>query len=257
MKTNKSLVIKILVVVTYLGMVVVNTLANLLPINGIDTGAVSDSYPNLFAPAGSTFAIWGLIYTLLFIYTIYQLNLNKKGNQEIFNKVGIYFIITSVVNMLWIFSWHYDFMGLCVLLIATILIFLIKIAQSLDKQKLSLTEKLIIRTPFSIYFGWITVATIANIAVFLVSINWNGFGVAPSLWTIIVLIVGALIGLTRVFKARDIAYGLVFIWAYYGIYLKHTTFFASQYQNIIVTLLICISLFILAEVVIVLKKLKK
>lgn len=256
MKNNKNLIIKVLVAITYIGMVVVNALANLLPINGIATGAVSDSYPNLFAPAGMTFSIWGVIYLLLFIYTIYQFNLNKKGNEEIFNKVGKYFIFTSVINIIWILSWHYDFMGICVVLIASLLFFLIKIAVFLDKQKLSLREKLIIKTPFSIYFGWITVATIANIAVFLVSINWNGFGISEQVWTVIILLVGALIGILRMLKGKDIAYGLVFLWAYYGIFFKHTTFFGGVYKDIITTIFICFILFTLTEIFIISKKLK-
>lgn len=253
---KKNLIIKIITLVSYLGMVLVNALANLLPINGIDTGAVSDSYPNLFAPAGMTFSIWGVIYLLLFIYTIYQFNFKGRGNEVILRQVGIYLIITSVLNIAWIFSWHHDLTGLCVLLIVTILIFLIKIAQFLDKQKLSWTEKLIIQTPFSIYFGWITVATIANITVFLVSINWNGFGISDYIWTIIILFVGAGIGLGRILKGKDIAYGLVLIWAYFGIYTKHITFFEGQYKNIITSILVCIFLFVLAEIFVLLKKKK-
>lgn len=252
MKNNRNLNIKILATISFVGMVAVNALANILPINGINTGAVSNSYPNLFAPAGMTFFIWGVIYLLLLFYAIYQFSSSvsveeKERKNKIFNYVGSYFVVSSLANILWIFSWHYKLIPLTVLLIVTILISLIKIAKYLDRQELSSKEKFYIKLPFSIYFGWITVATIANITVFLVSIRWSGWGIAPEMWTVIVLFVSAIIGLARLIKDRDIAYGLVFIWAYFGIYLKHITFFSSQYKGIIISLLVYIILFTLAE----------
>ena len=252
MKTNKILKIKILAMLFFIGMVVVNALANILPINGINTGAVSNSYPNLFAPAGMTFSIWGVIYLLLLFYTVYQFLYpgdveNKERRDKIFGYVGSYFIISSMANILWIFSWHYKLIPLTVLFIITILLSLIKVVKYLDKQELSSKEKFYIKLPFSIYFGWITVATIANIAVLLVSIGWSGWGISPEIWTVIVLLVSAVIGLLRLIKDRDIAYGLVFIWAYFGIYLKHLTVFSSQYKGVITSLLIYIVLFTLAE----------
>lgn len=259
MKNNKSLFIKILATVSFVGMVVFNALANILPINGIDTGAVSDLYPNLFAPSGMTFSIWGVIYLLLLIYTIYQFTSpkyqnEKEKNEKILNEVGIYFIISSIANILWIFSWHHLLIPLTVLLIVIILVCLAKIARYLDKQELSNKGKLFIKLPFSVYFGWITVATIANITVFLVSVGFNGLGIAPSVWTMVVLFIGALIGIVRLIKDRDIAYGLVFIWAYYGIYFKHVTFFGGEYKGIIISLISCIALFVVAEVYVLFKR---
>lgn len=261
MKNNKSLNIKILATLFFIGMVVVNALANILPINGINTGAISDSYPNLFAPAGVTFSIWGVIYLLLLIYVIYQFIPSsdvgeKEKKEKIFAYIGSYFIISSLANILWIFSWHYKLIPLTVLLIITILLSLIKIARYLDKQELSSKEKFYIKLPFSIYFGWVTVATIANITILLVSIGWGGWGIAPGVWTMIIIFVSAVIGLTRLIKDKDIAYGLVFIWAYYGIYLKHMTFFSLQYKGIIVSLLVYIILFTLAEGYILYRKYK-
>lgn len=261
MKNNKSFVIKILATVSFLGMVMVNALANILPINGIDTGAVSDLYPNLFAPAGMTFSIWGVIYFLLLIYTIYQFTSpkdqnEKEKNEKILNQVGIYFIISSLANILWVFSWHHLLIPLTVLLIIIILVCLARIARYLDKKELSNKEKLFIKLPFSVYFGWITVATIANITVFLVSVDFSGWGILPSVWTITVLFVGALIGMIRLLKDRDIAYGLVFIWAYYGIYFKHITFFDGEYKGIITLLLSCIALFVVAESYVLFKRKK-
>ncbi len=251
MKIN-NIFLKIFVAVTFVAMVVVNALANILPINGIQTGAVSDSYPNLFAPAGITFAIWGLIYTLLAIYTVYQTGLINKVNnkiiKDVINRINILFIITSVTNFAWIFAWHYRYIGLTVILMLVLLVSLIKIANVLAKHKLDTKEMIFVHTPFSVYFGWITVATIANITVWLVSVGWDGFGIAQDIWTIAVLLVGAAIGILRGMKDRNAAYLLVFAWAYFGIWYKHTspTGFDGVYGGVIATALICIALFLAA-----------
>ncbi|MFA7050341.1 MAG: tryptophan-rich sensory protein [Patescibacteria group bacterium] len=241
----KNIFIKIITVVTYVSMLVVNFLANSLPINNRSTGQISDAYPNLFAPAGLTFSIWGLIYLLLAFYIVYQfLRVNSKRS-DLFNKINLLFIITSIANILWIFAWHYDYIGLSVIVMAILLFCLIKIADIVRLQKFSSLEKFFILIPFSVYFGWITVAAIANITVFLVSINWNGFGIAEYIWTSIVLLVGALIGILRMCKDKNTAYGLVFVWAYLGILLKHlsVTGFNGKYLSIIVTLVLCLVLF--------------
>lgn len=244
--------VRILAIVSFVGMIAVNALANILPINGVTTGAVSDAYPNLFAPAGLTFSIWGLIYLLLAIYAIYQAGFCQKSKEKnsTCDKVAPYFVASSVANILWILSWHYDLMGISVLLIATILVCLIKIADILRSEKLSSKEEFLVRLPFSIYFGWITVATIANITTYLVSLSWNGFGLSNEVWTTIVLLVGTAIGVWRMLKDRDFAYGLVLVWAYAGIYIKHTSAsgFAGEYYSIIATVVSCIAVFLLAEI---------
>lgn len=240
--------VKIAVVVTYLIMIVVNALANILPINGIDTGTVSDSYPNLFAPTGLMFSIWGVIYLLLAGYTLYQFGLvqgdKSKTKPELLRKVGIIFSVTSVANAAWIFSWHYRMIGLSVLLMLVLLLSLIYINETIKKETLDQKEKLFIRLPFSIYFGWITVATIANITVLLVYIGWNGFGIPESVWTILIIVIGLAIGAVTMIRNHDIAYGLVIIWAYTGILIKHMSQsgFAGQYPSIITTVIVCIVL---------------
>lgn len=259
---NKHVLIKIIAAVTYVAMVVVNGLANALPINNRSTGAISDAYPNLFAPAGVTFSIWGLIYLLLAGYILYQFGLFQsdkgQGRIELFKKVSLYFILSSLANISWIFAWHYDFIGLSVLIMGVILFSLIKIADILNKEKLSLKEKAFVRVPFSVYFGWITVAAIANITVFLVSVNWNGFGISDQIWTVIVLLAGLLIGTLRMRRDKVIAYGLVLVWAYGGILLKHLSAdgFNSQYQGVIITTIVCILGF-LVSIISIIKKPKK
>jgi hypothetical protein len=242
----KKIFIKILVVVTYIAMVVMNFLANALPINNRGTGEISNAYPNLFAPAGPAFSIWGLIYLLLGIYVIYQFVKKDQKTEEVIQKINPFFIVTSLANISWIFAWHYDYIAISVAVMAVLLILLIKIADIIRLGNFTTIEKVSIWAPFSIYFGWITVASIANITVFLVSIGWNGFGLADFVWTSIILLVGALIGILRMNKDKNIAYGLVLVWAYSWILFKHLSLsgFDGQYQSIIVTAIVCLAFFL-------------
>lgn len=246
---KNTIFFKLAVAFAFVVMVVVNYLANALPIAGITTGEASDAYANLFAPAGLTFAIWGLIYLLLLAYTVYQFGAWEKGDDpgriKLFNTVGRYFFISSLANAAWIFAWHYGILWLSVLLMLTLLYCLIRIADVVNRQRLSLSDNLLIRLPFSVYFGWITVATIANITIFLVSLGWQGFGLPESTWTILVLLTGAAIGITRMLYDKNIFYGVVLVWGYGGIWLKHTAAagYDGAYPSVITIVLVCIVLF--------------
>lgn len=237
--------IKFLVAITYVVMVAVNALANIIPINGQTTGEISDKYSNLFAPAGITFSIWGLIYLLLLGYTLYQFGFFQKRNQinsDLLNRIGIYFSISSIANSLWIFAWHYEKMSLAMSLMIIILFCLIQINQLIIAATLSTRDKIFVQLPFSVYFGWITIATIANVTTLLVSIGWDGFGLSDVTWTIIILLVGTVIGMKTTIRNQDIAYGFVILWAYIGILIKHLseTGFDGQYPLIITTCVICL-----------------
>lgn len=243
-KKNSPSVINYLVILAYIAMIAVNALANILPINDVTTGEVSDSYPNLFAPAGFTFSIWGVIYFLLAGYVVYQTTASRETRNsrkmELIDRVGFIFILSSLANLSWILAWHYDYIGTSTILIFGLLICLILVNQ-LTKNPTILSKwgKFFIRLPFSIYFGWITVASIANVAALLVDINWSGWGIAEQTWTILILLVGLLIALATMIKNRDIAYGLTVIWAYFGIGVKHysASGFSGEYPLIIVTVI--------------------
>lgn len=247
MKSKNALMLKISVLISYLAMITVNFLANALPIAGRNTGEISDSYPNLFAPAGLTFAIWGLIYFLLATYVISYLNKKDNNNRSLFEKIAKLFTLSSLANIAWIFCWHYGLLIISVIVMLIILISLILIASAISKAKLSTKEQIFLKLPFSIYFGWITVATIANITALLVDLSWNGWGLADITWTIIILLVGALIGIFRSIKDRNVPYILVFVWAYFGIWLKHYSVngFNGQYPAIMKTTILAIILFAL------------
>jgi hypothetical protein len=252
-------IVKAAVAITYLVMVAVNAMATALPINGITTGDVSDSFPNLFAPAGITFSIWGLIYLLLAAYTLYQFGLfqQDKGaaRKALFTRIGILFSISSIVNALWIFAWHFYSIGLSLLLMLVILALLIAINLQLNREDLNQREKLFIRLPFAVYFGWITVATVANATSLLVFSGWNAFGVSEQIWAALIIVVGLIIGAVTTMRLKSYAYGLVIIWAYLGIWIKHTsaTGFASQYPLVITTVIASIILMVAAEGYLLLK----
>lgn len=252
--TNVSTFTKVHTTVTFVAMIVVNALANIIRFNGMTTGQVSDSYPNLFAPAGLTFSIWGVIYILLGGYVLYQFGFFSKKesafSKDLIEKIGILFTISSMANTAWIFVWHYRAIGISLVLMAIILVCLIIINIMVGKAELITREKIFIRLPFSIYFGWIVMATIANVTVFLVSIEWNRFGLPEMLWTIVVLIVGLIIAGLTMFKNQNLGFGIVVIWAYIGILIKHTSAsgFSGKYPLIILVLILSIMVLLIEEV---------
>jgi hypothetical protein len=252
-RTNKNLILKIAVLITYVVMITVNALASILPINGMDTGQVSDSFPNLFAPAGLTFSIWGLIYLLLAAYTIYQFGLfqqqSDESREELFAKIGPLFAVSSLANAAWILAWHYLNIALSLLLMLVILVLLIRINLVLVSSNLTGRDKYFIRLPFNIYFGWITVATIANVTSLLVFSGWNQFGLSGVIWMLVIVPVGAIIGLLAMFRFKSVAYGLVIIWAYLGIVIKHTSAagFAGQYPPVLIITVISIAVLLAGE----------
>ena len=260
--SNNKNTCKILVVLSLVIMITVNALANILPINDLGTGEISDSYPNLFAPDGLTFAIWGLIYILLAAFAAYQTGFLSK-NKEVFEstwlrRVGFLFVLSSMANTIWIFAWHYKIIELSLIMMLIILASLIRIILILKRQNLSVKDNYLIRLPFSVYFGWITVATIANVTTQLVDWNWNGFGISEQALTIIVLAVGVLIGSTTILRNKDIAYGLVLVWAFTGILIKHLSpsGFQGEYTGILVSVIISLVAFVAAILVVLVKKAK-
>lgn len=262
LKRNKHKVVVIVSTITFIMMVTVNALANILPINGIGTGEVSDVYGNLFTPAGITFAVWGVIYVLLLGYIIYQLWTYKTHNPAMDatgDRIGLLFSSSSVANILWILAWHYDVIWLSLVLMIFILGCLIKINILTMKFEFNKIQKVLIRLPFSIYFGWITVATIANVITLLIKVEWNGFTLLPELWAVLILIIGVVISVMSIYKYNSFAYGLVIIWAYEGILIKHTSpdGFAGGYPIVITTLMALLMVLVLAEVLLLYKRLKK
>jgi hypothetical protein len=208
--------------------IIVNALAVILPLNGKTTEYLSDKYPNLFVPAGITFSIWGIIYVLWIVFAVYQArDLLKKDEIEMpfLPQVTLLFILSCIANSAWIFAWHFEYVGLSLLLMIILLFSLLALYVRLNigRSNVTRTEQLCVQIPFSVYLGWITVATIANVTAFLVSVHWDGFGISQLTWTILVISVGVIITLLMLALRKDIAYSLVVLWALLGIWIKRTT----------------------------------
>lgn len=243
---------KLITGITFLMMIAANALANILPINQMTTGAISDAYPNLFAPAGYTFLIWGVIYLLLGLFVIKALTYPKAYSDTRhgieLNKICLLLSFSNVANTLWILSWHYLKIGLSLALMFSILVLLIMIALKIKHNDFSKSENWWIKLPMSVYYGWITIAAIANVVTYLVSVGWSGFGLSDEIWMVAVLLVGVIICSITMIRIRSVEYGLVAIWAYTGILVKHlsATGYAGTYALTIAVLYTCVVLLALA-----------
>ncbi|MBM3402526.1 MAG: hypothetical protein FJY21_09495 [Bacteroidetes bacterium] len=205
-----------------------------------DVGQVSEKYDTVFAPAGLTFAIWGLIYLSLLGFTIFHLyqSFVKKSsyqtNQDT-NHIGWLFFVNNIATGFWLLAWVNERLLVSVLLILIQLLTLIKIN---IKSQTSISEgsiKSMIFThyPLSIYFAWICIATLANISAWLKSTGWNGFGISESYWVIILIALATLLTLFMVFVRSNIPFGLVVLWALYGIILKRKGVDPIIYEDVI------------------------
>jgi len=218
---RRDIVRQIVNSVAFLAMVVVNGLATALPLNGQNTGEISDRFRVFFVPAGYVFSIWGLIYLALLGFTIYQGLPSQRENPRL-RRIGYLFALSSLANLVWIFLWHYNLFPLTLVVMLGLLACLIAIYLRLDigRTPVSTAERWLINVPFSIYLGWITVATIANATDLLYYLGWNGFGIDPQAWAIAMLAAGVVIAAWMAWARRDIAYLLVLVWAFAGIGVK-------------------------------------
>ena len=225
--STKIRTLQILNFLFFLAMVFVNFLANFLPINGKNTGEVSAQYPNLFVPAPLTFAIWSVIYLLLFAFCIYQMTSLFKSKidpyvGEVVRRINIAFILTCIINICWIVAWHYDFIVVSVILMLLLLSRLIYIDTQIRVLEPHLTnaQNFVVKAPFGLYLGWICIATIANITALLVSYGWRGFGMSEESWTSMMVLVGSLIGIVAILRFNNFYIGLAVIWALSGIIVE-------------------------------------
>jgi hypothetical protein len=238
-RSHSVLILSTLNLLGFLGTIVVNALANILPINNITTGALSDLYPNLFVPTGLTFAIWGLIYVLLGVFAIYPLVPRVRRDPqkvEFVNKIGPLFFISCLANIGWIFAWHYQILPLSLVLMLILLgcLLAIYLRLKVGKSEVTKAERYCAHLPFSVYLGWITIATIANVTALLVDINWNTWGLGQQFWAVAVIIVGIAIALSVLFTRKDIFYCLVVDWALLGILLKRLSDATMTDQSVVI-----------------------
>lgn len=216
--------LKIANVIGFLVTIIVNGAANALPLNGITTGELSDKYANLFTPAGYVFSIWGIIYLLLAAFTYYQYTAN---DDELHEKIGWLFVISSFFNSIWIFFWHYEYLLLSLFAMIGLLVSLILIYRRLEIGLVEVSPKKLymVHTTFSVYLGWITVAPIANVAALLVGTGWDGFSNTSIYITAAMILIALLLTLVYIYDRGDIAYSAVIVWALGGIIQKQMNTF--------------------------------
>ena len=233
----------------FLGMVAVNYLANALPLNNLNTGQLSDKYPNLFVPAGFTFSIWGVIYLLLAVFIFFSLKQVITGREVFpaFKQVGILFFLTCLANAAWIFAWHYEKLILSLLVMLTLLTLLIIIYQRLDSRPYDERhrDKFPAKLPFSIYLAWISVATVANATAVLVGLHWNRFGLSEQFWTVLLLAVVLILTLIFIFKKKDFLFALTIFWALLGILYKRIKDTASADRAVEIAVLVSLAIIFL------------
>ncbi len=206
---------------SFAAVVVVNALANILPLNDVTTAELSDSYPNYFVPAGYVFSIWGVIYLLLLGFTVRQLR-RGGADADALRKIGWLFMMSNVFNVVWIFLWHWRHVALSLVAMLGLLASLIGIYLRLDigRAQVSRDQRIYYHLPFSVYLGWITVAPIANVVAFLVSSGWESYGTTAAYWTVLVIAVAVALTLVNLWTRGDVAYSLVIVWALSGIVYK-------------------------------------
>ena len=211
--------------VTVIIALAVNILASTLPLNGQNTGEISDRFQVYFVPAGYVFAIWFFIFLGWIVFAIYQFLPSQKESPRL-RKLGYLFALSNIVNAAWLFMWHYNFFGVSVLVMLALLGLLIASYLRLNVNGVSVSraERWSVDIPFSVYLGWITVATVANITSWLYSIDWNGFGVSAPIWAIVMIGVASVVGFLMAFKRKDAAYLFVLVWSFIGIAVKQADF---------------------------------
>jgi len=243
----------LIAVLLFIFMIVMNALANTLPINGQNTGQISDQYPNLFQPTGFTFSIWGIIYLLLGAYSVFQLTrigqVESDAIQKTYFTINILFSISSIANISWLLFWHHNKIGFSMVAMIILLISLILISNHVGSLN-ALTK-----ISFGVYFGWIVIASIANMTIFLVDLGVPSFNNTSVFLTALILIIGVIIGSIVMYLKSDIAFGFVFVWAYIGILTRHMSQreFDFQYPVIVYTTIFSIIVLIIMNGIVLFK----
>jgi len=220
---NSKKLKQLFVILALLATIAINGLANALPLNGQGTGEISDRFNVYFVPAGYVFSIWGLIYLALIAYAAYQAQPAQRDNPRL-GAISYLFVGSNIANITWLFLWHYEVFSLTIVAMLGLLLSLIAIYLRLNigRSEVTTGERWLVHLPFSIYLGWVTVATIANATSLLDYLNWGGWGIRPEIWAVIMFAAAAIIAGLVSFTRRDVAFSLVLIWALSGIAVKHT-----------------------------------
>jgi hypothetical protein len=205
--------------VAFLFTIVLNYLSNSLPLNGRTPAEISDALPSFFTPANFAFSIWGVIYLALTAFVVYQALPAQRENRSL-RRLGYLFALTCLENGGWILAWHYGYYALSVVIMLSLLVTLMAIYLRTTHAG-SPADQWFVRLPFRIYLGWISVATIANMASVANHLGWNGFGIAEPVWSAVMIAVAALLTITMLIKRSDLVYAAVIVWSVFAIRAKY------------------------------------
>ena len=208
----------ILVIIATVGTIFVNWMAGIGYINGTSTGAISDKYPTFVTPAGFAFAIWGLIYLGLIVFSIYQALPSKI---ERFRPIRTIYILSCALNCAWIYFWHYELILICLAVIFALLGALFFINLKLRNSD-SKTETMLAQTPFALYFGWVTVAAILNFTIALVYLGANVSEQAATIFACILIAAAVALGAIIRPVISNSLYPLAIAWALTAIAVKQS-----------------------------------
>ncbi len=212
---------QVTLLVAVLATLALNGVASTAGLFGRVTGSISDGLPNPFVPTGLTFSVWGVIFLGLLAFGVFQALPAQRGGR--FDRLFWPFLLANVLNMGWLLVWHSLAYALSVLVMLALLADLIWLYVALVRLPLrSAGERWCLGVPTSLYLGWITVATVANVTAWLVSAGvTNGFaGLSAPAWAAVMVVVAALVGAFMLLRFRDVAFALVLAWAFYGVYAK-------------------------------------
>lgn len=220
---NRDIVRQFINIVAFVFTLVVNGVSESIPLNGQTSAQIANRLPIFFVPANYVFSIWGVIYTLLIVFIVYQALPSQRENPYL-RKIGYWFALTCIANGVWLVLFHYNLFALSMVAMIILLAALIMIYTRIEvgQGKVSNAIRWCIQIPFSTYLGWITVATVANAAYVLYDAGWNGFGISGEVWAAIMLVIATVITLTIIITRRDIAYSAVLLWALVGIVVKQS-----------------------------------
>lgn len=223
--------------VALLGVLAVNFLAEAIPLNDLTSAEIANRYPDLlYFPANYAFSIWSVIYAFLIAFGIYQVLPAQRDNPHL-QRIGWLFVVSCIFNAAWLISFHYLQFAFSMVMMLGLLATLITIYLRLriGIEPVSRATKWLIHVPFSIYLGWITAATITNAAYVLTDAGWGGFGIDAQTWALIMLTITGILAGYIVYTRRDVAYGLVIVWAVTSIAVRHADITIVNLASIVVS----------------------
>lgn len=209
-----------------LGAIALNGYSNVNPPGEMNVGEMSNTIfaDVLITPAGWAFSIWGLIYMALIAFGLYQLLPAQWSNRKLAPH-SYFLVLASLAQCFWIYLFLAQQFVLALLAMVEIWVMLLALylrinhrpwnASRLQQRQRAIPrkERWLIHRPISLYFGWISIATVLNVALTLFSEGWGGWGLSPVFWTVMMMGVAAELGLLMLLRRQDETFAMVVIWA--------------------------------------------